>query len=730
MSNASLMSPPSPAPPPNGPYPSDTPVGPKLDPETLEQTNLEVKDAIQAWNICRSVEWATRAQIKTAAAIRRVIDGAPPLSVESLRQAGNAWQSNVNTGFLDTVLQKVYPKLYMRIKSCMYLTAAALPDDWPGAVEKTEIFRRITTKAIRAWPGWNIFLQGLCKEVCQTGYAFPVWPDKTDWKPKMYRVDECFIPQGTPILFQDMQYFPFRTDWDVFDLINRIIPFPDNIEASRKMAEQAGWEVDACVAAINSARPKSRATTGLETDVLRYQDLIRERIPVSSYQKAWNVVQTYTLNYKEKDGEISTWILEYYTGACLYYNKSKMWRMEDLIVPTVFQYGTGKVYSSSGVGQLLYNQQAQIERSRNRAWDNLAMAGKPLFKVADADNLDRLKLTVQTTATAFTGGDYVQTPSLNGNTQAYMELDERWGQIADQRVGAFMPVAMQGSDTQTATAAQINALKEGETANVNLDNFLTQMQMITGVITRRMFSPFVRSKEAMLAKAALQKAGLTSLEVNMLAFEPPSENLVDFGGEQEKKLEAALMAIISNPQAAQVFDQTKAAIMLMQLQIGPQKTATLTLNPTGPTMQAQNTSKQLFENPLLASGQSMPIAPNDADEVHMGIIQGQQDPQTGQWQNPITQALSQGNIAGASALLQHYAGHIQNGQRKNELGLPENNYKQFLAQMEKLVMVATQQVQHAQATAAAQAGLIHPSQIPPPPQPPPAPQPPTLAQQV
>lgn len=673
---------------------SQIPNPPKVN-DQGENSQAAIKDAGQALNIAKSTEWGARAVIRRAAAVYRVKNNAPPFSPTALRQGGSAWQSNVSTGVMSSLCQQVASRLYQRLKNVKYLTAVCLPDNVPGFDDKTAFYRQTFTETVRAWTGWNTFLMGLADELVTVGFCFPTFADRWDWRPKVYRVDEGFVPQGCPILDQGMQYYIIRHDWDVYDLLEKL-----KKHESPEAAEEAGWDILNCVASINAAHPKPRPLTGLAIDTIRFEDMIREIIPASSYSKGSNVVETYRVWARETNGYVSEWMVDSKSSQLLFKDTRPMVKMEDLVLPMAFQYGNGHVYGSKGVGVQLFERIMMVEKARNRATDLLNFAGKMAVQCKDAAEASKVKLDVFAAFMTITGATPIQGGTIfPDRSEAFLKEDKYWMDMMMQDVGIWLPAVT--STEKTATQSRIDSLSQNEANSTVMDTILTEFQILSGMIARRLCNPFSPTQEAKDFMGKLTQGGLSPQDIATLAGQSPTMNRIDFDEEIEKGKAAFLQTLRGNAN----WDQAKIERYLGDTVLGPELTANFLLPTPDQNMTAENTTKQLLENPQLTAGVPMPVAPKDNHAVHMLNMQGQQNPQTGQWSGPISQAIQRGNMPGANMLMAHYATHLQTGQNEKSLGALENGQKAFLGAMQKMYAKAQQQAQQHQVQQAAAAGL-------------------------
>src|SRR5262249_942457 len=136
------------------------------------------------------------------------------------------------------------------IQGMKYLTNAKLPDDQPGAAQKTEAFRREITSTCRARAGWQGFLAELTQENALFGYDCAGFLDEFRWFPKFFRQDEFFVPTVTKQHANQAQIVVLRERFLMHELFMLV--------EDRPAAEAAGWNVEQTVNAVNNALPEDR----------------------------------------------------------------------------------------------------------------------------------------------------------------------------------------------------------------------------------------------------------------------------------------------------------------------------------------------------------------------------------------------------------------------------------------------------------------------------------------
>ncbi len=700
---------------------------PEITKSTLEVTNRTINSLDQAFQVCETMVNDAKKLILNSARITAKVNGERPYNQKRLKDALKDWKTNISTGFLATECRKIQPRLHMPLKTAKYLTSASLPQGWPDGEEKTQYFRQTITDTIRSWPKFNFYLRGLSREVSLFGYGFNAWFDEWEWRPTLLRMDKGFVPQGTEVMDNEPQFFMAKYDYK-----------PDELLTLLKSGVDAGrteWQKDNVVKAITGAIPPP--VDASYPNARTYEELVRQSVWGWRYTKGIKLIRAWHLFAKEATGKVSHYIVHadgYASGGnvpaseesgsqlsnqrLLYEGLDEFDSMQDVVNTVVFDFGDGTVAGSWGAGQILYDLAAQVEKIRCDSIDNLRNTNKMKLQVGDAKNVNDVKLTVTDTLMIVSGAQFAgSTAAMPQDVEGYEMLDAKLTQIAQQRIGAFVPpIPLQPSDIK---AAQINAAlsKEKELQEDVLENWLIQAAVWLGTMTRRLCKLGSPDSVAQALQAKLLKK-LTQEEVDILVDQFSTKSVIDFTEYKSQQQAAFAQSVMQNP----LFRQPELA-RIMAGGVGDERFVDNIVLPDGDQsdmVAAQQ--KQLIENGSLALGQPTPILPNDNDWVHMQTLKP-----------GLELALKAGSASKAQVALQHYSAHYAQGVAKKKI--PDeaiNAEKSYIAAIEKQIeaLQKRDQIQqaHAAATQHAQAlaqhlvtggATPHPGQAPvtvPPPQ--------------
>ena len=676
---------------------------PEVSDKSLESDQRIIPDVDTAMSICDSIVWASQKLIFNASRITAKINGERPYSKQQLKSKGKGYKRNCSTRFLQQMCAKVTPRFYMPVKQASTLTAAKLPDGWTDGPVKSEKFRKRITETVRAWPKWDYFLEGLAREVTQFGFGFASWFDEYEWRPHLLRMDKGFVPQGTELMDEDIQFFVVKWQYHPDQLLKLL---KANVDAGR-----SEWKKKACVEAINkSAPPPVGPTFAKWRD---YEDLIRQSVWSIAYYKAMRLIDTYHLFAKEPSGTVSHYVVwkdgtktgdddEASDLRLLYKVEDEFNSINDICVPVPFGYGDGTLQGSWGVGQLLFDMANQVEIARNEAMDAQSNSGRLKLVVNEGKNINDVNLTVSDDMMTVCGAQLASpgaaTPT---NPTGFKTLDDEFTMWAMQLVGNYVPpIAIQPSDTK-ASAINAATQEEKEVQNNNLQNFLKHIAFIIATTTKRLCNPDSPDEVSQeVIRALLNDDQLTEEEIDLLINQPSVQTVMEFTPAAASARAQFAASRLANPQTAPLYDPRKLEeIQAAAIPYGKNLIEYALVPAADGSQDATGVYEQTIENSTLDTGQAVPILAHQKHWAHYNTLKPHVDKGL-QAPNANTQALG--------VALNHMGGHYQAAVSTKTMPPDQvNPEKSWLAQAQKTL---EERIQRAQAMQMAkQAVLPQPS---------------------
>lgn len=662
--------------------------------DSLNDKNRSISSVSQAISVIDRIIKDWDEGIKRSAKITAKLNGERPYNQTKLKNAAKDWKTNISTGFLATECARVIPRLFMPIKTAKYLVAATLPPNWPDGQRKTEAFREVITEKIRSWSKFNFYVRGLAREVGIYGFAFNSFFDEYDPWPTLLRMDKGFVPQGTEIL-EEPEFFVAKYDYKPSELLSLL---KTSVDAGR-----SEWNKANVIEAINSATVVP--VDGESHNARTYEELIRQSTNGWNYVKGVNTIQTYHLFAKETSGKVSHYVLlcnplsneDGKDSRLLYENLDQFDSMFDAVNIMVFDFGDGTVHGAWGAGQILYDLAAQVEKIRCDAMDSLRNSNKIKANVQQGASVNDVKLVVNDTMMIVSGAQFAgNTAAIGQDVQGYELLDQKLSQIAQQKIGAFVPpIPLQPSDVK---AAQVNAAmaQERELQESLLENWLIQCAYWFSNMAKRLTNFDSPHPDAIdVINTLTNERNLTPEDIFLLA-NSSVQSVMDFT--EYKTQQRAMFA--STVKGDPLFNQAVVA-RTMAAGAGDSRFVAEICIPEGDQSQMLTAQRQqIVENTALLTGQSVPVVPQDDDWTHMQAMR-----------QGLVQAVDAGQVEIARVGLDHFAAHYAQGVEKK--GIPKdqiNETKSFIAAIEERINVLQEQRQIQQAAQQAEQQAIEQAQ--------------------
>jgi hypothetical protein len=365
--------------------------------------------------------------------------------------------------------------------------------------------------------------------------------------------------------------------------------------------------------------------------------------------------------------------------------------MSEAVNCMVFDYGDGTIHGSWGAGQILYDLAAQVEKIRCDSIDNLRNSNKIKANVMEGKNVNDVKLLVNDTMMIVSGASYAgNTAALGQDVEGYELLDAKLSQLAQQKIGAFVPpIPLQPSDVK---AAQVNAAmaQERELQESLLENWLIQCAYLFRNMTKRLTNFESPHDDAILTLKELTDKGITAEEIVLLR-DAPVQSVMDYTEYKAQQRAMFAAQVVGNT----LFNQAVVA-RTMAAGAGDSRFVEEIVVKDGDqsdVIEAQQ--KQIMENAALATGQAVPVSPRDNDWVHMETMK-----------QPLVQAVEAEQIEIAKVGLDHFAAHYRQGVGKKTIPKDQiNDTKAFIAAIEDRINVLAEgrQIQQVAQQAEAQA---------------------------
>jgi len=569
------------------------------------RSRRSISDPVQAANIVRRLEFENRDRNLKNARIMAKYNAERPYRPGELSSEGLSWKSNFSTKPLASLIDKVAPRFYQALDALKYFTSSSLPEDTARASEKTEAFQREVTQLIRRNPEWRSFIGEVSQENALFGYTAVGWLTPWDWVPKHFRQDSFYVPTGTKQYPDNAQIVILRETFlphELFDLIQ-----------DQEAAKAAGWEIDACVEAINNALPLQ--VRSKYSDWARiYEDLARESSLGYSFYSGAKIVISYSLLVREYNGKVSHWRIDGRTYKPLFRRDDAFDCIRDAVCFFSFQQGNGTLHGSKGIGREVYNMASVLDRSRNEVVDRLHLSGKVIVQGNERD-VNRFRMSVLGGVIYIPSGFTIATQRIDGDVEPFIALDQYIQTLMDQIVGNVSPKHLEG-DRVTKAQVDLLASREEESRDVVLSRFLVQFSELISQMQKRICNPEVSCKEAKAVQKRLLKI-MSREELDTLANTPSADVVRDFTEIERQTVALIATENVGNP----LFNQKELQVRKLTAQLNSEFAKAVLLPDNDPTEAVEQVRLQQMEVVLMEqAGWPVEVSPRDNHEIHLTYL--------------------------------------------------------------------------------------------------------------
>lgn len=646
---------------------------PKLDSEG-KPTQRSIKDAAMGRDIVKTVIQAGKNRSIVNSRILAKYNAERPYDSYKLEAEGLGWRSNFTTKPLPSMIEKVAPRFTSAVNGLKYLTNSSLRDKWQSSREKTEKFREIITKTIRARKGWLTLLDDIAFDNAIFGHTIVAWLDEFSWFPAHFNQDESFVSDGTKS----------DTRWAQVVVLKEVF-LPHELFAQIKdkdAAKEAGFNLENTRSAINNASPnqlRDRLNVGgtLET---WYQNAIRELTIGSSYMAGTSVIVVYSLLAREVTGKVSHYRFAGTDMLDIFSRDDRFASMEDCVSFFSFQKGNGTLHGSKGVGRDIYEMAGMVDRIRNEVVDRLIMSGKTMFQ-GDVKRLHTFKMSVIGSTVIVPTGWNVIEQKIDGNVEGFLKLDGYFSQLVDQLVGSVSPPSETGGEAFRSPAAwNLLAARQEEGRDVRISRFLEQFTDVVSTMQKRICDADTIEDDAKDAQELLLKE-MTREELDELANQPVAGTIRDLTPEERQAIAMISVSKKGNP----LYNQRQLEVEELTAGPGSDYAKRVLLPDQDPTEQAEQQRTQQLETMLLSGGASVPVSPRDNHLIHLGLLM----PDAQQMAEHIMEGKFSSDVleAFAAHINEHYNRALQQGTKPEQLAEVADFVKKVgpaLAQLKKL----------------------------------------------
>lgn len=467
-----------------------------------------IRNAADAQTLVTNLWQAAQQRNLRNAAIQGQIDGNPPYNQTKLRAAGRGGDPNFNTleakALVSTALVPYYDLFagathYVDIR-CDY----GSPTDrtrWSGIV--TEEYDRM----LRTWRNFDYTMQQMLRDYVVFGKGFLAWDDMRSWRFQKVAYYRVLVPDSTSIDLDSVELIVLLQDWPVSRLYGKI--------RNEKIAHEAGWNIDATLAAIAGAVPTDPSTPN---DPIAAQQLLRDNDLYVSSRSA--VVQTATIFVKEFDGKWSEMMIrrDSVEGTTpypktnkadapanfLFKSFSRYERIAQLINPFFFEVMDGSWNGASGLGRDIFTIMQLKDRIACTQAHAVFLRNSLVLQPKQALDKQRLNVMQVGAVTWVPEGANVLESQILGDITSTIEVSRELTTMTERNTGIYRPTLEKGpGNPQTLGEFQAKFAQATVLSTSAVNRFYAQMDRLYEEQYRRVNDETVNESMGDWAKEVL-----------------------------------------------------------------------------------------------------------------------------------------------------------------------------------------------------------------------------------
>lgn len=422
----------------------------------------------------------TRAQKRVK--VSGMVSGNAPYDADTLKKTGQSHRCNVNFREGEGIIQARNTSFFE-----LFLDGRTIIDcklkDLPQYMGRGKYWESIVTEEIKnlidGWCDFGYEMMMLANSMNLHGDAFPLFPNKDEWKFKTFKTGEVLFPKNTKA---SVGYIDCAVVLDTLRI-------PDiHSKLDNPSAEQMGWNKERIKEVIEDSMDKNGYDTfhweelqrDIENNALAYETLLTTEIKVAH------------ILVREQDGKVSHYIIERGTQKDFIFAAEDSYdSIQEVFVPFICNVGNGYFHGIKGIGHRIYPSVVINNRFLCRAVD--AAMDSASMVVAFKDGTARKGKTLRLgNQIILPPGAGLETNNLSQNLTGITQMYGLLTNVNQSSVGVKRPglgvVANNDVSKYTARGAGIQAIEEVELEKTDISLYYKQVDMLYMEMGKRIFA--------------------------------------------------------------------------------------------------------------------------------------------------------------------------------------------------------------------------------------------------
>jgi len=438
--------------------------------ETGRPPDRRIRTPDAAYHIFEDLRELADTKSRMWARIQGIYDRNPPYRQEELDRQGRGYQTNVNTGEMEAIIDANTAAAHEAIIEVSSLITSRVDPFFVTGSDPSEasnfslIIDEEYTRTLHAWEGFFYNCDLATKESFKYGLGFQLWPDEFDWRSRAYRSSALLFPPRSRNIVEELDLILVRDEIPVRTLFEQI----EDEEAAR----EAGWNVphvrDVIAATYNFGASANRADEEYQISIWEsVQQKIKNNDPEAERQEFAGVKVVHFAVQEADTGEVSHLIISEseVNGRqdFMFESIRRFPKMSSLLWLLTFDNGDGYLRSIKGMGHRAFMHTDLSNRMFCTLMDGGQVASSLLVQPASGTDLNRLEMVRLGAVTVVPPGLNVIQSSFTPPVNHLISLRQMSSELLNNNLGVFRarsenPLVRPAE--KTAAQVQFEASKE------------------------------------------------------------------------------------------------------------------------------------------------------------------------------------------------------------------------------------------------------------------------------
>jgi hypothetical protein len=678
---------------------------------TGKQTETRVKDAESARSLLRSLIYEDQARSQRRTLVRGLVDGNPPYDNAKQRNAGLAWQANLNLMEGKALMDSSgipYYSLFTGAEPFVEASTEFEPDNpdngwWCGQIAMA--FHRM----LKRWPQFDWHMQQATYWMRMHGIGPCLHEEDDNWRFRAVESGVALVPKNTPSCIDHrVPYVMVRVKYRAHELYGFI--------RDEEAAKEQGWDVEAVKVALQNSYHGGDDGMYGATNWEDIQRALKNDDLTTAFTRC-DEISVAHLYANEYSGKVSHFILTEnplrqdnfdpsdWGKRFLYKHAGRYDKLEEVLTVFFQDIGDGTWHSVRGLADLAFKHLEVLNRLDCRMIDGAFIDSGIVLQPEGQRDMDKIQSIQWGPFTVLPAGLKMQNARVSGQLEGTMAVSRAVRNGLANNVGMFnqRSVAREDGRGEAVTATQIRA-------QVTKEAHLNQGQMAIAYLTcdslynqmfRRAKNRSTMDEEALRFQMDVQLDGVPPEALDMARVR--ANRAAGFGSPQMAfQVLNELMPIV--PMLPEDGKKTYVD-MFIQATVGAEKVRIL--NPEH-HVASDDDWAAAQENLMFDSGRTPVLASGQNDVVHLRIHLAD----AGRKLGPVQQAMTMGEagieqlqgalmyIGALTAHLEEHLARLEKDPASKQLAPEFNEALKQLSQMASDMEAAIEDIQREQEEAA------------------------------